>query len=151
MVKTLAAKHKSNVSTIYRKYGRYTEDGKRIIAVEIPRKGKKSLIASYGKKSITRNCKVIIHDVLTDNIHTFKRTEIVDRLLRDECEICGSRDRVQGHHIRKLKDLKNRYKGRKEPAEWVKRMIAMTRKTLFVCWKHHKEIHEGVYDGAKLA
>jgi ATP-dependent DNA ligase len=69
-------------------------------------------------------------------------------LLNDVCEICGSNDNVQGHHIRRLSDLK-RYEGKECPA-WVKKMAAMRRKTLFVCKKHHDEIHQEKYDGARI-
>ena len=33
------------------------------------------------------------------------RTELVQRLLADTCELCGSQDGVQVHHMRALKDL----------------------------------------------
>ena len=35
--------------------------------------------------------------------------------------------------------------------EWVKKMIAIRRKTLFVCDACHRKIHAGTYDGRKLA
>jgi hypothetical protein len=71
-------------------------------------------------------------------------------MLADTCEICGSRHGVEVHHIRKLKDLRKRWQGRKEKPEWVSKMIAIRRKTLVVCQKHHHEIHAGNYDGEKL-
>ncbi len=79
-----------------------------------------------------------------------KRNELLKRLEADACEICRSTDNVQAHHIRKLANLKKKYKG-KEPPVWVQKMIAIRRKTLFVCKKHHDEIHQGKYDGKKLA
>jgi group II intron reverse transcriptase/maturase len=146
LVKTLALKHRKAFSEIKRKYGRYVSDGRRVIAVEVEREQEKPLRAIYGKKPITRNCDVIIQDDMV-SLNT-GRNELVSRLLNNVCEICGSRDGVQGHHIRKLADLKQ-YEGREKP-EWVKRMAAMRRKTLFVCKKHHLEIHQGKYDGAKI-
>lgn len=146
LIKTLAAKHKKAYSKIERNYSKYMSDGRKVIGVEVEREGKKPLRAVYGKKSITRNCKAIIQDERV-NLST-GRNELVTRLLNNACEICGSNDGVQGHHIRKLADLK-KYEGREKP-EWVKRMAAMRRKTLFVCQKHHLEIHQGKYDGAKI-
>jgi len=46
----------------------------------------------------------------------------VQRLLADTCELCGSQEKVEVHHIRALKDLKRR--GRREKPEWMKRMAA---------------------------
>ncbi len=116
--------------------------------VVVKREGKKPLIATYGTKPIRRNSYAEIKDEILNFGTT--RTEVVERLLNNTCEICGSRDNVQGHHIKKLSDLKKKYRGQKEPPEWVKRMMAIRRKTLFVCLKCHNEIHQGKYDGAKL-
>ncbi len=150
LIKTLACKHRMNRSTVKRKYTLYTADGKKVIGVKTAREGKDPLIASYGKKPIRQNRNVI----LTDNTPTrrIQRTEILQRLLHDECELCGKAGNVSGHHIRKLKDLKakeRRRKGQIEPWEHI--MIAMNRKTLFVCKECHNRIHAGRYDGAKLA
>jgi hypothetical protein len=59
----------------------------------------------------------------------------------DECELCGSRDRVQSHHVRKLADLK--VKGRRAIPTWKQVMIARRRKTLMVCYECHTAIHAG--------
>jgi hypothetical protein len=112
----------------------------------VKREKKEPLVAVYGKKPITQNRKVILHDEVV-NLHT-GRNELVSRLMNNACELCGSHEDVQGHHIRKLADLK-KYEGQERP-EWVKRMAAMRRKTLFVCKKHHEEIHQGQYDGARI-
>jgi group II intron reverse transcriptase/maturase len=146
LVKTLAAKHKCDTTLINRRYRKTVEDERQVIAVEVKRKEKTPLVAIYGKKPITQNREVIIQDEVK-TLHT-GRNELVSRLLNNVCEICGSRDNVQGHHIRKLADLE-KYTGRERP-EWVKRMVAMRRKTLFVCKKHHDEIHQGKYDGARI-
>jgi len=74
-----------------------------------------------------------------------------DSLLAKTCKLCGNKTEVEGHHLRKLKDLKRRWKGHKESPEWVKRMIALHRKSLFVCKECHNKIHAGIYDGKKLA
>jgi hypothetical protein len=52
------------------------------------------------------------------------------------------------HHVKKLKDLEKN--GRNESPEWMKRMIAMRRKTLAVCHECHIKIHSGKYDGKKV-
>ncbi|MCP4603497.1 MAG: hypothetical protein GY847_23765 [Proteobacteria bacterium] len=148
LAKTLAAKHKCSSETIRKKYGVWTEGRREMFRVVVKREGKKPLIATYGTKPIRRNSYAEIKDEILNFGTT--RTEVVERLLNNTCEICGSRDNVQGHHIKKLSDLKKKYRGQKEPPEWVKRMMAIRRKTLFVCLKCHNEIHQGKYDGAKL-
>jgi len=57
------------------------------------------------------------------------------------CELCGSQEGVQVHHVRSLKDLKR--KGRAEKPGWVKQMASRQRKTLVVCQKCHTDIHAG--------
>ena len=69
------------------------------------------------------------------------RSEVLTRLLADTCEMCGSHDGVEVHHIRHLKDLQT--KGQAERPEWVRRMAAMRRKTLVVCRTCHENIHYG--------
>ena len=146
LAKSLAAKHKSKVTTILRKYRQFDSiDGRKILGVEIQRKGKKPLTAVFGKKPIQRNAGIpIVEEIQTIYV---KRNELLTRMLEDTCELCGSQQHVEAHHIRKLADLKKH----KEKPQWMKKMIAIHRKTLFVCQKCHKEIHNGTYDGVALA
>ena len=67
------------------------------------------------------------------------RSEIVDRLLADECELCEAEGNCEVHHIRKLADLSR--SGQGDKPLWVKRMAARRRKTLVVCQHCHHEIH----------
>ena len=71
------------------------------------------------------------------------RTDLIQRLQANKCEICGSQEYCEVHHIRKLSNLKNRWRGRKEKPAWVTSMIALQRKTLIVCKKCHITIHTG--------
>ena len=144
LVKTLALKHQRPVSKIYRKFRMYNADGTRVIAVKIEREGKKPLVASYGKKPIRQNRNVILKDKLPEP--TTNRTEILQRLLNNECELCGKVGAVEGHHIRKLADIKDR----KNKPEWMLIMMALSRKTLFVCKECHRDIHTGKYHGKKF-
>ena len=113
--------------------------------VKVVRKDKPPLVASYGKTTIRQNRKATIKDE-KPAIFT-QRTELIQRLLNNQCELCGKFGEVAGHHIRKLKDLKKRGK---ELLRWQKRMIALRRKTLFVCKECHNNIHSGSYDSQKL-
>ena len=144
LLKTLAAKHHTSSTKIAKKYRQYTADGRKIIAVTIERKQKPPLVASYGRKPIRQNRNAIPHDEKPPM--TIHRTELLERLLHSTCEVCGEKGYVEGHHIRKLKDLRRS----KEKPKWAQIMIAMKRKTLFVCKKCHTDIHAGRYDGAQL-
>jgi len=63
------------------------------------------------------------------------------RLLAEICEVCGSEDRIEVHHVRKLKDLYG--KGAKDRPSWKKIMIAKRRKTLVLCHECHVNLHTG--------
>ncbi|GAK56565.1 RNA-directed DNA polymerase [Candidatus Vecturithrix granuli] len=149
LVKTLARKHKIGATQILRKYTQYTTDGRKVITIVIPRDGKEPLRAIFGKKPIHYKNTVEIHDELPRAKWT--RNELLTRMLGERCELCKAEGvRIVGHHIRQLNDLKKKYRGKGEPPKWVETMIAMRRKTLFVCDECHKKIHTGTYDGEKL-
>ena len=103
------------------------------------RTGRKPLIARFGGISLVRKPWAILDD--QPFIDKGGRTELLQRLLADECELCGSTDDVEVHHIRKLADLNQ--KGRKEKPRWAQEMIARQRKTLVVCRDCHMAIHAG--------
>ncbi|HEX6557401.1 MAG TPA: hypothetical protein VF026_31850 [Ktedonobacteraceae bacterium] len=105
----------------------------------IRREGKKPLIAQWGGIPLQRRMGLPLNDILSP--YWDARTELVQRLLADTCELCGSHRDIEVHHIRALKDLK-RY-GRPEKPAWVKTMAARHRKTLVVCRSCHKDIHQG--------
>ncbi|MDQ6532166.1 reverse transcriptase domain-containing protein, partial [Flavobacterium sp. LHD-85] len=67
------------------------------------------------------------------------RNSLIARLQNEKCELCGANEKLEMHHIRKLKDLKGK-------EDWMKRMIARKRKTLAVCSKCHDKIHAGKLD-----
>ena len=142
LAKTLATKLKVTVKKVHKKYGTtWTVDGKaqKGLQVTVSREGKKPLIAKWGGISLKRK----LHAILNDHPFLFwpNRSELEKRLLADTCELCGSQDRVEVHHIRALKDLEK--KGRQEKPLWAKVMSARKRKTLVVCWLCHRNIHAG--------
>jgi group II intron reverse transcriptase/maturase len=148
LVKTLAAKHKQSSTWVYCRYTRQLENGRKVIAVNVPRDPpKKPLVSIFGAHSLVRDPSVVISD---DVPYTFlHRSELVSRLLKDECELCGSIEGVQVHHVRKLADVREKYRGRKPPL-WATFMMGRRRKTVVVCQSCHRSIHAGTYDGPKL-
>jgi hypothetical protein len=147
LVKTLAAKHKQRATWVYRKYARRSEQGVKAIIIEIPNPNNpdKPLTAKFGDRPIRFNPNTTIRDDIAQVYHG--RNELVRRLLANECELCGSSEGINVHHVRKLKDVKKKYRGRREPPAWAKFMMARNRKTVVVCHQCHTAIHNGKYDG----
>ncbi|MDY7076720.1 MAG: reverse transcriptase domain-containing protein [Chloroflexota bacterium] len=148
LTKTLANKHKTSVAQIYRKYkGTKMVDGYnyKTLQVEVPTKEGTQCI--YWGAIPLRVVKVDVESLddrkKWDETVLSTRTDLVQRLQADQCELCGSQKDCEVHHIRKLIGLKKRWRGRKEKPAWVKRMIALRRKTLVVCRKCHDDIHAG--------
>jgi group II intron reverse transcriptase/maturase len=146
LTKTLANKFKTTVSSIYKKYrGKRLVQGYtyRVLVVEVPTKtGKRSIYwGGIPLKVIKPENGTLSDTIGPRNVVYNSHTDLIQRLQADECEICGSQENCEVHHIRKLADLKVRWRGRKEKPDWVKRMIAMQRKTLVVCAKCHRAIH----------
>lgn len=67
------------------------------------------------------------------------RNGLIKRLQSRVCELCGSTEELEMHHVRKLKDLKGK-------SDWEIKMISRNRKTLAVCSKCHHKIHAGKLD-----
>jgi group II intron reverse transcriptase/maturase len=143
LTKTLAAKLKLSVRQVYAKYHTtLATDGKSykgLQTVIYRGEDKKPLVAQWGGIPLRRQ----MDHPLPDRPYPYwdARTEIVQRLLADTCELCGSHTAIEVHHIRALKDLKPY--GRADKPAWVKTMAARHRKTLVVCRFCHKDIHQG--------
>lgn len=139
LVATLAQKFRVSISKIYDRYETTIEtpDGPRkVLQVTVEREGgKKPLIARWGGISLARRNKAILDDSIAPMWGG--RSELEKRLLADICELCGSREDVEVHHIRALKDLQR--KGQGERPQWVQTMAARRR-----C---HNDIHAGRADG----
>lgn len=151
LTKTLAKKYKTTRTKIYRRYGttlQTSEGTYKVLQVQFDRGPKKiPLMAHFGGVSLRWNKWVAISD--TAKPIWSKRSELVERLLAQECELCGAKDNIEVHHIRKLADLE--HKGGENKPEWMKIMAARRRKTLIVCQKCHHEIQYGRYDGPVIS
>lgn len=142
LTKTLASKHKMSVKQVYRKYGTDLQvDVKRYkgLIVTVPREGKKPLVATWGGIPLKRNMKAVLEDQPPQVWGN--RSELEKRVLAEICELCGTTERIEVHHIRALKDLQ-KYPGRQKP-EWVRRMAVRKRKTLALCRTCHEDVTFG--------
>lgn len=144
LLKTLANKHKSSVSKMAHKYKAVIQTAygpQKGFEIVVQREnGKKPLIARFGGIPLRHQKEAVLIDK-TPKVIVYARNELIKRLLADACELCGSRDDVEVHHIRKLADLKQ--KGRKEKPIWMQVMSYRRRKTLVVCHYCHEAIHAG--------
>jgi len=131
-LKTLAAKHKSQISKIKRKFG----DGRGKWGVPYETKaGKKRCY--FAKYSDCRNTKNPDDRMFTPSvIYGTTRNSLENRLKAKVCELCGTTEaeHYELHHVNKVKNLKGK-------AAWERVMIAKRRKTLAVCKTCHNNIH----------
>jgi hypothetical protein len=143
LTKTLARKHRITVAQVYRRYHAVlaTEHGpRRGLQITVVRDGGRApLVAQWGGISLARDTTPTALNDDPPRIWSNRRSELVQRLLADTCELCGSGNQVEVHHIRALKDLNPT--GRKQQPEWATRMAARRRKTLVVCRACHENIH----------
>ncbi len=141
LVYTLADKHRTSATKIYRQLKTTVSMAHSTLKVLEVRQergdGKPPLIARFGGIELRWHKKAILNEPPKEVFGT--RSEVVQRLLAQTCELCGSTDDCEVHHIRKLADLHK--PGQKERPFWVKRMAARRRKTLVTCRKCHEEIH----------
>lgn len=147
LLKTLAAKHRISVAAVAARYGTTTvgPDGRsrRCMAVTIEREERKPLVAHFGGIPLKRHriAKLEEHPQMPRAYYT----DLERRVRANACEVCGTKEDIEVHHVRKLTDL-TRKDGRKIPA-WKQQMIARQRKTLVVCRHCHVRIHSGHFDG----
>jgi group II intron reverse transcriptase/maturase len=143
LTKTLASKHTMPVSKVYEKYGAMLVvkgNEYKGLQATVPRKDKPPLVATWGGVPLSREMRATLEDELPKLYNN--RTELVQRLLADFCELCGSDKDVEVHHVQAMRKL-HEYPGRPKP-EWVKRMIALKRKTLVLCKRCHVAVDHGL-------
>jgi hypothetical protein len=144
LLKTLAGKHKSSVAAMAQKYTATTETTKgprKCLKVVVQREnGKKPLVAQFGGMPLQWKQDAILGDH-TPQFYMTNRSELLKRVLAETCDLCGSKEQVEVHPIRKLADVEK--PGRKEKPKWMKHMAARRRETVVVCRRCHDAIHAG--------
>lgn len=95
LVKTLANKYKTSCQKIYRRYSTtitIKEGTYKVLQVTVKRDSKKPLEAHFGAVPLRWNKWVALDDDESHSRIWSKRSEVIDRLLAEECELCGSKD-----------------------------------------------------------
>lgn len=133
LAKTLAHKEGSSVSRIFQKYGKNLShrkpNGNSVCLFNQPLKQVKiATIMATGM------------DVLPSWMP--RRTQ---SKLMDNCIICNSPKQIEMHHVRHIRKRGEKLKG------FTLYMAVINRKQIPVCHHCHRDIHNGKYDGARLA
>ena len=143
LLRTLARKHRSSVTKQRRRYRSrlQTAHGPRQgLQVVVERAGgKRPLVATWGGISLQHRQRATLNDQPPEVKHN--RSELLQRLQADTCELCGAQEQIEVHHIRHLRDLHRPGRGPKPP--WVHVMAARRRKTLVLCRRCHVNVHAG--------
>jgi len=150
LTKTLAKKLKTSRAKIYHRYRTHLQTKQvtySVLQTTVDRgPNKPPLVAHFGGIPLRWNKWVSVKDEISPIWN--KRSELVDRLQAQQCELCGATSNIEVHHIRKLVDLE---RGGKNKPRWAQVMAARKRKTLIVCQKCHNLIHAGQYDGPTIS
>jgi group II intron reverse transcriptase/maturase len=140
MLKTLAAKHKSTVTKMAARHKAKidTPHGPRTcFEAKVERAGRKPLVARFGGIPLKRQKTAVITDRLSTG-PLYPNKELVRRLRKGQCELCGRTGSAEVHHVRALADLTR--PGQPQPA-WAQAMAKMRRKSLVTCGDCHDLIH----------
>lgn len=145
LTKTLASKHQMSVRKVYEKYRTEVEvNGRKykVLQIIVPKHNgsKELLVATWGEIPLLWDIKAAMAE-RPWKVRWRGQTELIRRLLVGYCELCGRREELEVHHVRAMKDL-HEYPGREKPP-WVRRMIALQRKTMVLCETCHDDIRYG--------
>lgn len=136
LFKTFAAKYKTRISRIRKKYGY------QLFGVKYPSKSGKAVAYLYdeGFKKDKDFVTIPTVDVIPFVHRNLNSTSLISRLKAQKCEWCGAEGvPIEMHHIKKIKDLKSK-------AGWEVVMIGRKRKTLALCHVCHDKLHAGKLD-----
>ncbi|NUK55555.1 maturase [Streptomyces lunaelactis] len=143
LLKTLAAKHRSRVTTMANRYKttiRTPQGPRRCFEARIEREGRKPLVARFGGIPLTRKRTAVLDDLPSTMFTPRSRprgSQLIDRLQRGRCELCEQRTEVQVHQVRSLAELR----GPGEQPAWAQLMLKKRRRTLVVCLPCHGGAH----------
>lgn len=145
LLMTLAKKRQTSVNQLAKRYETtiQTPHGPRkCLQMQVLHKGKKPRIARFGGVPLKRRNGTAIDRQARRYGIKRRQSELIERLLANQCEYCGSMGRVEVHHVRKLTDIDRGERVLLPP--WAQKMVMHQRKTLIVCRSCHRAIHSGI-------
>lgn len=127
--RTLALKFKlRHASKVFKRFGS---------KLKCPNSGSELFIPNTFKAIKTFN----VNEPIPDEALFLKWNNKLTRSnLFKECIICGSRDQVEMHHVRKIRDLKMKAKSHSLDF-FTMQMAAINRKQVPLCKPHHRDLH----------
>src|SRR5690348_701988 len=106
MLKTLAARHDSTVTKMADKHKTTVKTPygpRRCFEARVERAGRKPLVARFGGIPLKRQKTAVITDHPTaPAVPRRPGSQLLQRLRRGQCELCGKPATVQAHQVRKL-------------------------------------------------
>lgn len=140
LFKTLASKHKASSASLFSKMKFEDEH-----ILRYQQNGQPKVLKVFKLKHRSEVPLHVDREPFTIPLGS-QRSELVQRLNANQCEYCGkSGGYFEVHHIRKLKDIKDK----KNKAPWEIRMVARNRKTMILCIECHDLLHAGNLQGWK--
>jgi hypothetical protein len=152
LVHTLAAKHRMSLSKVFTKYGNpisvtvKAEDKQKKVIFDRPTfltaaylNSKYMKIHRWGTSPSELNTPTLPYDPLSAVLYSVKETNI----LNNPCLICGATGDIEMHHLRHLKNTKDK-------STLIRIMSKIRRKTVPLCIPCHNKVHAGKYDGLSL-
>lgn len=133
LAKTLAAKERTTLHKIFRKYGKhisYTKPTGRTV--------------HFSNQPLKQVKKAHEATANLDVPPTWFPRRTRSRLL-DNCAICNSPDQIEMHHVRHIRKRGEKVQG------FTLYLAAINRKQIPVCHRCHQDIHRGRYDGTSLS
>ena len=146
LVQTIAGKMNLSYRQVWKEYRTHRvidEHRYRVLQTTVEKKNGTVREIFWGAISLKREKPSQDHpiqDQINFYYYAIGRSDLVQRMLADECELCSHKGDCEVHHIRRLSNLRNRWRGRKTKPKWVELMIARNRKTLVVCKTCHQQI-----------
>lgn len=137
MYKTYAGKFRSTMCKVITKY----KHNKLFTIPYVDRKGMTKYMSLYHDGFKRKKVAIMEYaDELPRTVAiTGGRNGLITRLLARKCEVCGSNENIEVHHVHKLKDLKGKQ-------DWEQRMLSRNRKTMVLCSMCHHKLHSGKLD-----
>lgn len=127
---TLAAKFKTSIAKIFKKYGKY-------LTMKI---GNKNMSLKYEPSNKLTNKSYKFEDPFRTLNYSISTKFLMDAT----CKICGTLENIEIHHVRHLKDLNPKLSAKDAL------MAKMKRKQIPLCITCHNLIHSGKYSGPSL-
>lgn len=132
MYKTFAHKYRTKVTQILRKYHR---NGHFSVRYKLKSGAVKDLTFYHDGFKMKSPVSYSDVDEFPKIMYYTSTTSLIDRLKAEKCEWCGTAEKLEMHHVRRLKDLKGK-------SSWEKHMIARKRKTIALCENCHNKAHQ---------